>query len=290
MKILSLFFTMFLALSCFAQKGIVKESLKVKSNAMGKDVEYSIYLPPDYETSNRSYPVLYLLHGFSDDETGWTQFGEVAFIADKAINSGAAPSMIIVMPDAGVTWYVNSYDGKQRYEDFFIKEFLPQIESAYRIRPKKEYRAIAGLSMGGHGSLILALKNPDLFAAVAPLSAGVLTNEEIINTPDDRWSFVFGTPYGKDLKGKDRISDHYNKNSVLPFIQAAKTDDLKKLRYYIDCGDDDFLIKGNMALHALLIDKQVPHEFRVREGGHTWTYWREALPEVMKFIGESFHR
>ncbi len=275
--------------SVFAQ-GSLKESLKIKSTVLGKDVEYNIYLPVDYDKSNRSYPVLYLLHGYSDDETGWTQFGEVQNIADKQIQLGEATPMIIVMPDAGVSWYINNSDGKTNYEDFFTKEFISFIDATYRTRAKKEFRAVAGLSMGGYGTLIMATKHPDLFAAAAPLSAAVFLDNEITDMPDDRWNNVFGILFGKDLKGKDRLTDHFYKNSILKIIETANADDLKKVRYYIDCGDDDFLIKGNMALHSSLIDKKIPHEFRVREGAHTWTYWRTALPDVLKFVSESFHR
>lgn len=288
MKNIYLFF-FFLSSSAFAQ-GVLKESLKIKSAVLGKDVEYSIYLPADYDKSSRSYPVLYLLHGYTDDETGWTQFGEVQAIADKQIQSGDAAAMIIVMPDAGVSWYINSADGKTKFEDFFIKELIPYIDANYHTRPKKEFRAVAGLSMGGYGTLIMATKHSDLFAAAAPLSAAVFLDDEIVNTPDDRWNNIFGILFGKDLKGKDRLTDHYYKNSPLKIIETGNADDLKKVRFYIDCGDDDFLIKGNMALHSTLIDKKIPHEFRVREGAHTWTYWRTALPEVLKFISESFHR
>ena len=273
----------------FAQQGLVKESLKVKSAALGKDVEYNIYLPADYDKSNRQYPVLYLLHGYGDDETGWTQFGEAQMIADKL--QGEVAPMIIVMPDAGVSWYINSYDGKVKYEDFFIKEFIPYVDANYRTRPTKQYRAVAGLSMGGYGTLIMATKHPELFSSAAPLSSGVFTDEEIINGDAHMWNDVMGNLYGKkDLTGKDRLTDHYNKNSILKIIETANADELKKVRFYIDCGDKDFLIKGNMALHAALIDKKIPHEFRVREGVHNWTYWRTALPEVLKFISVSFHQ
>jgi S-formylglutathione hydrolase FrmB len=255
-----------------------------------KEVKYNIYLPADYDKSNRNYPVLYLLHGYSDDETGWTQFGEVPMIADKSIQSGEATSMIIAMPDGGVSWYINSYDGKVKYEDFFVKEFIPFVDANYRTRSKKNYRAIAGLSMGGFGTFAMATKHPELFAAAAPLSAGVFTDAEIIDMPDENWNNVFGILYGNDLKGTARLSEHYTKNSILSIIEKGNADELMKVRYYIDCGDDDFLIKGNMALHAAMIDKKIPHEFRVREGGHTWTYWRAALPEVLKFVSESFHQ
>ena len=110
-------YTVFFALSLLfshAQNGMLKESLKVKSAILGRDVAYSVYLPAGYETTNRHYPVLYLLHGYTDNETGWVQFGEANSIADKAIASGDATPMIIIMPDAGVTWYINSYDGKTR--------------------------------------------------------------------------------------------------------------------------------------------------------------------------------
>ncbi len=280
------------SITTYAQQGTLKESIKIKSTTLGKDIEYSIYLPADYDKTNRQYPVLYLLHGYTDDETGWTQFGQTPEIADKVINSGEAPAMIIVMPDAGVSWYMNSFDGKTKFEDFFIKEFIPYIESNYRVRAKKEFRAVAGLSMGGLGTLLYATKHPDMFAAAAPLSAAVWNDDEVVsqNTDNERWNYVFGDLYGKDLKGKARLTDHYYKNSPLKIVETANADDLKKVKFYIDCGDDDFLIKGNMALHAMMIDKKIPHEFRVREGGHTWEYWRTALPEVLKFVGNSFRR
>ncbi len=288
-KSLTLVLTL-LALSAFAQQGILKESLKIKSTILGQDVEYSIYLPSDYETSSRRYPVLYLLHGYTDDETGWTQFGEANLIADKLLQSNEIPPMLIVMPDAGVSWYVNSADGKVLYEDFFIKELIPYIDANWRTRDKKEFRAIAGLSMGGHGSLIMAMKHPEMFVAAAPLSSGIITEDEIVNMPDENWDRVFGPPFGTGLKGKERLTAHLSENWILKIVENANADDLKKVAYYIDCGDKDFLIKGNMALHAALIDKKVPHEFRVRDGEHNWTYWRTALPEVLKFVGERFHR
>ena len=156
------------------------ESLKFNSSLVDYPVEYSVYLPPDYETSERSYPVLYLLHGYSDDETGWIQFGEANTIADKGIENGDFSSCIIVMPDGKVTWYCNSFDGKDPWEDMFIKEFIPFIEKEYRIRTKKEFRAIAGLSMGGYGALKLAMRHTDLFSSCVAMSSGTFTDEEIL--------------------------------------------------------------------------------------------------------------
>jgi S-formylglutathione hydrolase FrmB len=291
MRHLALLITFTLPVFLYAQQGVLKESLKVKSSMLGKDVEYSIYLPADYDKSNRRYPVLYLLHGYSDDETGWSQFGEAQIIGDRLMQNGEAAPMIIVMPDGGVSWYINSYDGKTRYEDFFVKELIPHVDATYRTRTTKQYRAIAGLSMGGYGTLIMATKHPDLFAAAAPLSSGVFTDDEIIKAEERTWNVVLGELYGKkDLTGNDRLTEHYYKNSILKIIETGNADELKKVRYYIDCGDKDFLIKGNMALHSVMIDKKIPHEFRVRDGVHNWTYWRTALPEVLKFVSESFHQ
>lgn len=290
-KTLSILFSIITLIS-FGQSKLI-ESQKVKSAILGKDVEYNIYLPSGYESNpTRRYPVLYLLHGYTDDETGWTQFGDTQEIADKIISSGEVPPMIIVMPDAGVSWYQNSFDGKTRYEDFFTTEFVKFIDENYRTRPKKEFRAVAGLSMGGLGTLLMATKHPEMFVAACPLSAAVWTDEEVATGNQDqaRYDAVFGDLYGKGLKGTDRVTEHYKKNAPIHIVMNGNAEELKKVKYYIDCGDDDFLIKGNMALHAAMIDKKIPHEFRVRDGGHTWSYWRTALPEVLKFVGGTFHR
>jgi len=275
----------------FAQlPGKVLEQKKVKSTILGRDVKYTIYLPGDYETSDRTYPVVYLLHGFTDDNTGWLQFGEINRYADKAIANGTIPPMIIVMPNGDSSFYINAYDGKENYEDFFVKEFMPAIEKNYRIKAEKRYRGIAGLSMGGYGTLIYALKYPNLFAAAAPFSAAVWDDNELINMPQPSWDNVLGKLYGKDLKNKDRLTETWYKNSPLKIVETTSAEELKKVRYWIDCGDDDFLTKGNCLLHIALTEKRVPHEFRVRDGGHTWTYWRTGITDALKFIGDSFRQ
>jgi S-formylglutathione hydrolase FrmB len=280
-----------LPLSLLAQKGQVLEGRTLKSQILGREVRYTMYLPADYATSERRYPVTYLLHGYTDDDTGWLQFGEVNRYADAAMASGEIPPMIIAMPDGGVAWYINDAGGKERYEDFFIKEFIPHVEATYRAKAKKEFRAVAGLSMGGYGSFIYALKHPDLFVACAPLSAAVIPDGEIEKMPDDRFNAIFAKLYAPgNLKGKARLTEHWYKNSVLKLVAEAQPDNLKKVRWWVDCGDGDFLIKGNLELAALMTDKQVPFEFRVRDGVHDWTYWRTGITDALKFIGVSFRR
>lgn len=281
-------FTLIVGFACpiFAQNGKVLESLKFDSKKVSYPVEYSIYLPPDYESSNKSYPVLYLLHGYSDDETGWIQFGEADFIADRGIANGDFPPCIIVMPDGKVTWYANSFDGKDLWEDMFIQEFIPFIEKEYRIRDKKEFRAIAGLSMGGNGALLLSMRHPELFSSCVAMSAGTFTEEEIL--ANDGYDNYFKNIYGPKEKGK--VSDYWKSYSPLHLLDTVDPKKLKSVRYYIDCGDDDFLYKGNSALHVKMRDLGIPHEYRVRNGGHEWSYWRTGLFDGLKFVSQTFRR
>ncbi len=286
-----LFFCVALVFVAHAQNtGKVIEQKTVKSAILGRDVKYTIYFPPDYDHSDRAYPVVYLLHGYTDDNTGWLQFGEINRYADKAIADGIIPPMIIVMPNGDSSFYINSYDGKEKYEDFFIKEFMPAIEKAYRIKAEKRYRGIAGLSMGGYGTLIYSLKYPELFAAAAPLSAAVESDDVVTSMPDPNWDRVWAPLFGRGLKGKDRLNDAWYKNSILKIVETKSADDLKKVRYWIDCGDDDFLTVGNCLLHIALTEKKVPHEFRMRDGAHNWTYWRTGITDALQFIGQSFHQ
>ena len=290
-KILSGLICTCIASLAFAQnQGTVIEENAVKSSILKKDVPYAIYLPYDYNTSQRTYPVVYLLHGLGDNHGSWVQFGEINRYADKAIADGTIPPMIIVMPEGDSSWYINSFADKVNYEDFFVKEFMPAIEKKYRIKSQKKYRGIAGLSMGGYGSLIYALKYPDLFAAAAPLSAGVFTDEELVDMTQEKYERRVGHLLGHGLKGKDRLNRGWFDNSVLKLVENKSTDDLSKVRYWIDCGDDDWLTNGNCLLHLALYNKNVPHEFRVRNGAHSWSYWRTGITDALQFIGASFHQ
>ncbi len=291
MKFLFLLLTVLL---CFGAahsqipRGVVKESLTIESKILKKDVNYTIYLPSDYETSNRRYPVVYLLHGYGDSDVGWVQYGEASLFADEAIAKRIIPPMILVMPDAGVSWFINNYNNSVRYEDFFFEEFIPFIESNYRIRTKKRFRGIAGLSMGGYGAILYSIKHPEMFSACAAFSAAIWTPEEYKNMPDKRWKHWQSVLYGKNLTGSDRVTPHLLSNNPIELIQNSDLKGIKTVRMYIDCGDDDFLYKGNSTFHIALRDLGVPHEYRVRDGRHSWTYWRSVLPEGLKFIGDSF--
>lgn len=269
----------------FSQTGKVFDNLSMASKILKADRKFAIYLPPDYETSQRSYPVLYLLHGGGDDQTGWVQFGEVLHITDKAIREGKATPMIIVMPDANTTrrGYFNDIKGEWRYEDFFFDELMPYVEKTYRIKKDKRYRAVAGLSMGGEGTFVYALRHPELFSSACPLSAGTgpLTldaTKEYLKRRE--------TAYDSE----EQVQAYYQKHSVLELINAIPDDQKKAIRWYIDCGDDDFLFEGNSLAHIAMRKKEIPHEFRIYDGGHNWTYWRTALPTVLEFVSAGFHQ
>ena len=284
MKKISFVSFIFLCSFSMGQTGKVFDNLSMKSKILNMDRKYAIYLPPDYYTSERSYPVLYLLHGSGDDQTGWVQFGEVPHIADKAIKDGIATAMIIVMPDGntGRRGYFNDIKGDWQYEDFFFQEFMPFIEKTYRIKAQKRYRAISGLSMGGGGTFVYALHHPELFSAACPLSAsaGALTLDEA------KRNFARNNPNLSDTT----IAAYHNRYSVLPLINSMPDSLKKTVRWFIDCGDDDFLFEGNSLAHIAMKKREIPHEFRIREGAHNWSYWRASLPVVLEFISAGFHQ
>ena len=271
---------------------VVHDAKTMPSRILKGERRYAIYLPAGYQTSQRSYPVLYLLHGGGDDQTGWVQFGEVQRIADQAIQEGSATPMVIVMPDAntGRRGYFNDIRGDWNYEDYFFDELIPHIEKTYRVKSDKRYRAVAGLSMGGGGTFMYALHHPELFSSACPLSASVgplnfedakrRYNRPRRNDPDAELEPV----------SDEQIEAYLKHHSAVQLAQTLPVDDLKSVRWFIDCGDDDFLYEGNSLVHIAMRKRDVPHEYRVRDGGHRWSYWRASLPKVLSFVTESFHQ
>jgi len=172
----------------------------------------------------------------------------------------------------------------------FIKEFVPYIDKQYRTIADKEHRAALGYSMGGFGALILPLKNPDVFTVSVPLSISVRTDEQYKTEDasgwDDQWGRLFG---GVGTTGEDRITEYYKQHSPFHIFQQTNLIHFKNLKLYIDNGDDEeTLCRSNEELHILLRDKNFPHEFRVRNGGHEFSYWRDALPSGLHFISDAF--
>jgi S-formylglutathione hydrolase FrmB len=156
------------------------------------------------------------------------------------------------------------------------------VEKAYRIKAEKRYRAVAGLSMGGGGTFMYALHKPELFTSACPLSAyiGPLSLEELRERMDRN----------KESYSNAALNEYFEKHNALSLINSMTKEAVSEVRWFIDCGDDDFLYEGNSLVHIALKKKEVPHEYRVRDGRHSWTYWREALPVVLEFVSDAFHQ
>lgn len=260
-------------------QSIIKESQTFRSKLLDKEIKYSIYLPDGYFSSEKDYPVLYLLHGYSGNELSWVSDGKVKEITDTSIQNGESVPTIIVMPDAWDSWYIDQYDGKCNYEEMFFQELIPFMEHKYRIKSDKQTRSIAGLSMGGQGAFLYTLHHPDYFTSCAPLSAAIFDDHTLKQRIDSQdKNDLFKRLIGEDL-------NHWKKNSILDLLQSAKTN----VRYYIDCGDDDYLLQGTLDAHRIMQEKGIKHELRVRDGAHNWEYWRSALPEVLKFISHGMN-
>lgn len=171
--------------------------------------------------------------------------------------------MVIIMPDAntGQRGYFNSVDNRWRYENFFFEELMPHVEEEFRIKSEKRYRAIAGLSMGGDGTFMYAIHRPDLFSSVAPLSAatGSRSAEDFRQRQGRR-----GVDLGEVTDAQ--IEAYIPRHNAIPLIEALPAEDLKSVRWCIDCGGDDFLYEGNALVHIAMRKKEMPHEFRIRDG------------------------
>ena len=223
----------------------------ISSESLGGLQHYAIYLPPGYDTSALEYPVLYLLHGMWGTYKDWTSHG-MAETVNSLINLESAKPMVIAMPDGLDAFYCNNYDGGDMlYEDYFIEEFIPYIESTYRIRASKQNRAIAGLSMGGYGTTFHAFKRPELFCIAYSMSGALSMGES-----------------APDLK---------------ELITSLSSDQLDNLPAYImECGTEDYLVyQSNVEFDAFLTEQDVAHSYITRSGTHDWPFWMECLPKAL---------
>lgn len=250
----------------------------MRSDTLGCNKNYCIYLPASYGDGAKSYPVLYLLHGLTDTHTAWRDKGNLQSIATQIFTRGRAQEMIIVMPDAGTT-----YDGYfncegWRYESFFFTEFIPYIESTYRIKADKQHRAIAGLSMGGGGTIGYALRHSEMFSTAYAMSAlaGMVDNTWISRDPNERRRIFMHSVVNN------------NNITIVENADKAMRDKIATVRWFIDVGDDDFLLENNMDFIRAMHKLRVPHQLRVRDGSHTWQYWQEALHIALPYISEGF--
>ena len=271
------------------------ECSTLNSKILKAPVRYCVFLPPHYEASTlvketsppagRHYPVLYYLHGLGDNEQSLVNTGGWNLIQDLR-EQHKIGDFIIVTPEGGRTFYINSRDGKTRYSDFFIREFMPAIEHHYRILHSS--RGLMGISMGGYGALRFAFSSPKLFTSVSAQSAALMTQ-----TPKDL-NFAMKSGMGLtallgDVFGNPIDLAFWGRNS--PFVLARKNHALfAKLKIYFDCGTEDEygFDRGASALHNQLVGENVKHEFHLYPGGHNLVYFLQHLGESVEFHSHAF--
>jgi enterochelin esterase-like enzyme len=217
-----------------------------------------VYTPPGYESSNESYPVLYLLHGGGGDEDAWTSLGRANYILDNLIAEGKAKPMLVVMtngnayqtsslrqvPGLPPITRENSAQFQGQFEKSLVEDVIPYIEKNYRVKAGKGSRAISGLSMGGMHTINASLSYPNTFGYIGVMSSGIFNQNADL----------------ADLEGK--------------FV-ALKNSGVNK--YWVACGKDDFVMASNKTLLNLLKQSGLEHEYFENEGGHTWANWRTYL-------------
>jgi S-formylglutathione hydrolase FrmB len=261
------------------------ECLSAPSKILGHPVAYCVLLPPSYDAEKtRRYPILYLLHGLGDNEQMLIHSGGFNLVEDLWERRQLG-DLLIVTPDGDSSFYINSRDGHRRYEDFFLREFLPQIEKRYRIQAGRASRGIAGISMGGYGALHLAFRHPELFGSLGAHSAALLEKLPTVIVSDSRQlarSRILGDVFGSPL---DPV--FWKQNDPLTIARSAS---LAGLQIYFDCGsEDDFgFDAGAVALDKMLGSRHIPHEFHLYPGGHNWVYVAEHLPALLQFHFRAF--
>ena len=265
----------------------------VESHVLGQTVHYCVMLPPDYDNairgaSPRRYPILYFLHGLGDNEQTFFKSGGWDLVEDLR-QQGKISDFLIVVPEGKRSFYINSADGRVRYSDFFIREFIPYIESQYSIRREPSARGISGVSMGGYGALRFAFAYTGLFSSVSAQSAALT-----IESPRELEAMQASPQQDRELGavfGKPVDIHHWNLNS--PFVLARKNRPFIKatrLAIYFNCGDEDEFgfEKGAEALDRQLKAEGVPHEFHLYPGNHSAAYFLSHLGETLMFHSRVF--
>jgi S-formylglutathione hydrolase FrmB len=289
-NLLSLFVCVLTALcsAAHAQSRIDCDALK--SRILGESVHYCVMVPAGYDAADHAhqlYPVLYFLHGLGDNEQALFKSGGWNLVEDLR-EKHKIGDFLIVSPEAKASFYINSADGKIRYSDFFLQEFLPYIETKYRIRRERGSRAISGISMGGYGALRFAFASPDLFSSVSVQSAALITQSpqelnDLIRT-DTQLSGPLGSVFGNPINVQ-----HWKQNS--PFVLAKQNKvSIAKLAIYFNCGDDDefgFEV-GAQELDKQLNGEKIKHEFHLYPGNHGASYFMAHLGETMQFHWKVF--
>ena len=282
MKKYALFLLLSLAVLPLRAGTVVTDS--IASRVLGSTVKYNVYLPDGFGKTDRHYPVVYLLHGLSDDYSAWEEKGRMQIVTDELIRSGEARPMVIIMPNAGGEDIHNVWNGYfnmpgWNYEDFFFGELMPFVEQKYNCGGSKGRRAVMGLSMGGGGSTVYAQRHTDLFSSCYAMSPW-LDNQADEVGPDGavRDKFYYVCQAVREYSAIDFVAN----------ADDATLDRLRTVKWFIDCGDDDFILDLSLRMYQVMRWKHVPCELRVRDGVHNWEYWHLALRLSLPFASRNF--
>lgn len=253
---------------------------ELDSRLMGRKMPYRVVLPSDYDEkdeSGRRYPVVYLLHGLTGHFDNWTTKA-------KLTEHSAGMKVIIVTPEGENGWYTDNLSkDKENYESYIVKELIPEIDRRYRTVARRDQRAIAGLSMGGYGSIKFGLKYPDMFVLAGSFSGALgvaeITEKKFPGAVGKTIDAIFGAE-GSDIR---------KANDPFDIIRRAAPEKIKSFPFvYIDCGTEDFLFQNNREFIQLLIEKKVPHEYRQLPGAHNWEYWDKQVQEFLEIADRTF--
>lgn len=260
------------------------ECLAIPSSILGRSVNVCVALPSDYAAStSMRYPTLYFLHGLFENQTSWSDRGGQE-VLNGLLAQGDVGKFLVVLPDGGKTFYVNSQDGHERYEDFFIQELIPAIDGKYRTMADPSARGISGTSMGGYGALHLAMDHPDVFGSASAHSAALIPKIPNPLPTEGRWKFLQG-PFGSPFD-----TGYFDQNN--PLTLADNPGRFARLRIYFDCGDHDRygFQEGAEMLHQKLASKGFAHDYALRSGDHGWTYLSQYLKYSLLFHWQLFEQ
>ena len=258
------------------------------SSILHRDIRYCVMLPPSYETdTNKKYPALYFLHGLGENEQTLLRSGGWGLIEDLR-QQHKIGDFIMIAPDGRGSFFINSADSRDRYNDFFLTEFIPYIESHYRIIHDRKARGVTGLSMGGYGALRFAFAHPELFSSVSAQSPALITESPQEMNSDLRdagpLAKLLGGVFGNPINVPHWIANN-------PFNLARRNrDQIKPEAIYINCGaqDEYGFADGANKLHQQLLAEGIRHEFHLYPGGHSAEYFLSHLGETIEFHSHAF--
>lgn len=275
MKIFLLIVLIILTRVSFASR---TDTISIYSKAMKQSFKCVVIKPSVKKKDKDPFPVLYLLHGWSGWYSNWiVKVPELQAWADES-------RIMIVCPEGGYSsWYFDSpIDSSMRFETYIGIEVPAYIDSHYSTINNRSARAIAGLSMGGHGALFIAMRHPELFGACGSMSGGVDLN-------DSRNRFDVYKRIGDTIKYASNWINYSVLNTVVDYKRRIENKKDSMLMI-IDCGVDDFFFQGNQRLHKKMIDLKIPHEYIERPGNHSWMYWKNAVRYQLFYFRNFFYR